>query len=417
MAIAFVASGAQATGSISLSVAYPAGLASGNLLLLCISNKYPTNGPSTPSGWTLVAQKSGGVGASGADSGQVYSTVFSKVADGTESGNLSVTLTSANSAVGRMLCYSNATGGWDIASTTDDDTVASTSLSFTYPANPGVTAGDYIATCAAANGTSATYSSPSFTQTGITFGTATQRNGAGTITGDNCDLIIYDVPVNSGTGSGNPVHSTTANTTFGNYPAGAECFVRLREAAAGPTTYTLDANAATYTTAMSSADLLRTYVTEASPASYSISLASADLLRTYALDADPAAMTIAVADAELVYIPNSTPVVVPSGSGGGGGNRGWDKREWKKKKSLQTAIEETLDNLGAPAPAAMLQEAPARPFISTDAVATLAKAMLPKPPEVPKVRVKFKKVQKPQPVIEEDDYDDEELGLIALLAG
>lgn len=441
MTIAFVASGALASGSTSLSVAYPAGLSSGDLLLLCVVNKYPVNGPSTPSGWTLVAQKSGGVGASGADSGSVYSTVFSKVADGTESGSLSVTITSGNSSLGRMLCYSNATGGWDIANTTDDDTVASTSLSFTFPANPGVTAGDFVVAACGANGTSATYSSPSFTQTGITFGTPTQRNGSGTTTGDNCDCIIYDVSVNSGTASAAPVFVATANTTFGNYPAGASVFVRLREASAGPTTYTLNADSVAIAVTLSNADLLRTRALDADPVSVAVTLANADLLRTYVTDADPLSIIVTLADADLVVVPAGTyaldadPLSVAvtladaqllvisntpaAGGGTSGSGGGWKKDEWKKKRKLFDDINETID--AASKPPTILQTAaePAR-FISPADIATLTAAILPPPAAMPKI-FNLKRVKKAKPipatVIEDDDYDEEELGIIALLAG
>lgn len=233
MAIAFVASGAVATGTTSLSVPYPAGLSSGDLLLLAIGNKYPANAPSVPSGWTQLAQGSGGAGASGADSGQVYSTVMYKAADGSETGNLSVTLTSSNSCIGRMFCYSNATGAWDLAAVTDDDTVASTTMSFAFASNHGVEAGDFIVAASVANGTSATFSSPSFTQSGVTFGAITERQDSGTTLGDNIGLIVYETSASSGTASGNPSHQFTANTAFGNYPAGACVFARLRESAGG----------------------------------------------------------------------------------------------------------------------------------------------------------------------------------------
>lgn len=233
MAIAFVASGAVAAGTTSLSVPYPAGLSSGNLLVLAIANKYPANAPSVPSGWTQLAQGSGGAGTAGADSGQVYSTVMYKVSDGTETGSLSVTLTSSNTCLGRMFAYSNATGAWDLAAVTDDDTVASTTMSFSFASNPGVAAGDHIFAASAANGTSATFGSATFTQSGVTFGTITERQDSGTANGDNCGLIVYDVPVSTGTATGNPAHTFTANTAFGNYPAGACVFARLREAAGG----------------------------------------------------------------------------------------------------------------------------------------------------------------------------------------
>lgn len=233
MSIAFVAAGAAATGSTSLSVPYPAGLSAGMLLVLAVSNKYPTNGPSTPSGFTLLAQVSGGAGSAGADAGQVYSTVYYKVSDGTESGNLTVTLTSSNSAVGRMFAYSKTESSWDLAATTDDDTSAGASMSFAFPEDPGVTANDMIVVAMAVNGTGATFSSHATTQSGVTFDALTERQDSGTTTGDNCGLVVIDRAVSSGTSSAAPSYTSTANTTFGSYPAGAAVFIRLREVAGG----------------------------------------------------------------------------------------------------------------------------------------------------------------------------------------
>lgn len=233
MAIAFVAAGAAATGSTSLSVAYPAGLSSGNLLLLAVSNKYPTNGPSAPSGFTLLNQSSGGAGSAAADSGDVYCTVFYRVSDGTETGNLSVTLTGSNSAVGRMFAYSNGTGSWDLASAVGADTTASTQYRITYGSDPGVDAGDLAFVASAMNGTGTTYGTNTITQTGVTFGAVSERQDSGTATGDNCLLVVTDASASSGTGSAAPQSGCNSSSSFGNYPAGAAVFVRLREAVGG----------------------------------------------------------------------------------------------------------------------------------------------------------------------------------------
>src|ERR1041385_2007993 len=119
MSISFgTQSSASATGTTSLSVAYPTGIVAGDLLVLPISSKYPTNGPVTPTGWTLLpdAQASGGHGSSGTNTGNVYMTVFFKVADGTESGNLSVSIPSGNAAMARMYRYtSTGAGAWSVA--------------------------------------------------------------------------------------------------------------------------------------------------------------------------------------------------------------------------------------------------------------------------------------------------------------
>lgn len=117
VAIACVGSGTDATGTTSLSCGYPANLKAGDLLLLAVANKYPSNGPSTPFGWTLVGQYDSTGHSPGADDGNTRTTVFSKVATGSESGSLTVTLTSANVSVGQMFAYRGAVA-WDVAAAT-----------------------------------------------------------------------------------------------------------------------------------------------------------------------------------------------------------------------------------------------------------------------------------------------------------
>jgi len=107
MAIAFVNVGAvlSTANANNISVPYPAGLAAGNALLLCVANSIPKDYVA-PSGWTLVQ----GNAAVGSDLGF---GVFSKIAAGTETGTLNVVI---NSGVGTGLhagvitCHSGVSG-------------------------------------------------------------------------------------------------------------------------------------------------------------------------------------------------------------------------------------------------------------------------------------------------------------------
>lgn len=461
MAVSYVAAGAVVSGTTSLTPAFPAGIASGDLLLLVVVNKYPTNGPSTPSGWTLVAQKSGGAGSAGVDSGNVYTTVYYKVASGSESGTETVTVTSANVSLAQILCYTNATGAWSLASTTDDD-VAGSTLSFTFPADPGVTAGDMIVAVTGINGTGATYSSVTFTQTGVTFGTITLQTAGSTPTGDNAQLVVYRTPVLSGTSSAAPSHSFIASTWFGNYPAGACVFVRLRETSAGPTIYTLNADAIALsltgavadtlfdrtldsaafaaTLTASAADTLRVYTLNADGVTISLTAASADTFKdfalgadavsvqvtplaadlqvvtagtVYTLNADAAAIDLTGVSAGLEYIPLNPPVPAPSTGSGGG----WTDHKRRRKKELNKLLETAIDKQLEPEIPVAVLPTPAQPayFPSKVEVDKIVDAMLPRKAPIKVVRKAVPK-KKPQPVVE-DDYDDEELAVIALLAG
>lgn len=224
--ISFGAAGTVGTGSTSLTPAYPAGLASGNMILMPVASKYPANSPATPSGWTLVGQGSGGAGAAGSDSGTMYITVYSKISDGTESGTVTVTITSGNSAVGRMFSYAKTAGTWNVAMVSGADSTAGTDWSATGASDPSVVTGDWMVCASAANGAngSAIASLQALTQTGITYGAFVERSDSGTGTGDNCHLVVTDHAA-TGTSGAAPVHTWTSTMASS---AGATAFVRLR---------------------------------------------------------------------------------------------------------------------------------------------------------------------------------------------
>lgn len=225
--------GAAATsGTTSLSVPHPSGIAAGNLLVLVVGNKYPTAGPATPAGWSLAAQATGGLGGQAADSGAVYSTVFVKVATGSESGNLSVTLAGANSSMARMFRYVKTGASWDTAATTGADSVPNLAWSVIGAANPGLTAGDVLLLSSSLNCDRVNGWTQSVTATGATFGTRVERNDTTTTSGNDQALVVSEHPVASGTATAAPVYSMTGSGGAGataNCPTGASVFLRLRE--------------------------------------------------------------------------------------------------------------------------------------------------------------------------------------------
>jgi len=235
MAIAFGAAGAVAPGTTSLSVAYPTGITAGQLLVLFIANKYPTNAPSLPNGWTAPSgnQYSRGGGTPGADTGDVYITVFVRIADGTETGNLAVTLTGANTSLGVIFRVTKAAGmDWGYACAGGSDNAAGTSWSVTAGANPGVTASDMVFVGSAICGNTDTATAEAISQTGVTFGTMVERVDTGTNNGDDISIWVTEHPVSSGTGSAAPVYTATVAGTGSATAAGASLFLRLREVAA-----------------------------------------------------------------------------------------------------------------------------------------------------------------------------------------
>lgn len=240
MAIAFGAVGATGAGTTSVEPGFPAGITAGQLLILHVVNKYPTNGPATPAGWTAPAnnQFAGGAGIAALDQGNVYSTVFYKIANGTETGTVTVTVASGNATRAVILRYTKAAGkGWSIACAGGSDNTPNTAWSVTAGSDPGITAGDVIVALTARNSDLRAFAAAgSLSATGVTFGTDTELIDTGTTQGDDLGHLISDHTVASGTSSAAPVYTATANGSDNlTEPAGATVLMRLRELDSGTT--------------------------------------------------------------------------------------------------------------------------------------------------------------------------------------
>ena len=224
--------GSAAGGSTSISVAHPSGISAGDLLVLAISNKYPTNGPTTPSGWTALPnyQGSGGSGSPGADTGTVYATVFVKIADGTESGNLAVTLTSANSSIGQMLRYTKDPASvWSYAAVNGSDNSGGTDWSVTADSNLYVEPGDVVIAVSGINADPYSYSGQAMSLTGVSWTGETERAESSVFTGDDAEVVISEHVVSSGATFGQPTFTMTSSGSATDAPAGATVFLRIRQ--------------------------------------------------------------------------------------------------------------------------------------------------------------------------------------------
>ncbi|HEY7708504.1 MAG TPA: hypothetical protein VIG57_00550, partial [Candidatus Entotheonella sp.] len=234
--------GATDSGTSTINVSYPASINAGDLLVLMIANKYPNNGPATPSGWSAPAnnQASGGSGAAGSDSGNVYATVFTKEAVGTESGTLAVSIPSGNSSVGIMISIEKRAGSaWSVAATGGSDSTADTTWSVTGSADPGIQAGDSVFVVSASHRDDRSYSAETLTAAGVTFSTQAEVLESSTTNGDDCELIISSHAVASGSSSAAPVYTMTVGTGA----AGASVILRVRQLEA-PITLSLSPNIA-----------------------------------------------------------------------------------------------------------------------------------------------------------------------------
>lgn len=242
VAIAFGAVGTAGPGTTSGAPTLPSGITAGMLLLCGVCNKYPSNGPATPAGWTLLGQYSGGAGSSGVDSGNVYITVFARVADGVTDTAPTITVASGNSIESRISRYTAAAGmAWSIAVAGGSSNTPGTAWAVTGDVDPGITSGDMVVIFSAVNGDVATaFATPTVVATGATMAAGSNRYTVTTGNGDDTGLESADAACTAGTSTAVPVFTATANSTSGNTPAGASIFVRLREVPGGQVVQTLD---------------------------------------------------------------------------------------------------------------------------------------------------------------------------------
>lgn len=229
MAIAFVNAGASGTGTTTADLPYPASIVAGRLLVACVVTKYPPNNPSTPSLFTLNGNTTGGAGSAGVDSGTIDVRVFTKIADGTETGNLTVSNASANAIVGRILQLSKAAAkNWGLLSGIGSQNSATTNWSIATSLSD-IGLGDVVIAAAGVNSNQNTYSAETITATGLTVGTETERTDQGSAQGDDLHLVISSHESITGTASSNATFAMTASGSAGNQPAGAVVLLRLRE--------------------------------------------------------------------------------------------------------------------------------------------------------------------------------------------
>lgn len=242
MTISFgsASSGVQA-GINSVLYRAPAALAAGDIILWCVTNKYPTNGPAAPTGLTQLLQAQGGAGSAGVDSGNVYGTVFSRISDGTEDGATeTVSVAGGNSVTSRSLSYARTAGsGWAVATSYGAQNTAADTWSVSSAAPMALAAGDKLVIVIAQNGDGdINHNTYALSASGLTFSALTPRHGTssalGTTNGDDCAMRVLEADVNSGSGTATLNFSFNLTGSAGS-SAGVVLFIRLREDPVAPT--------------------------------------------------------------------------------------------------------------------------------------------------------------------------------------
>jgi hypothetical protein len=188
-----------------------------------------------PGDWTPLDADAAGIGPeSGSDSGTVVASVYYKIADGSETGSITVGVTSGNVAQAFIGQYERTGGsGWDIAATTARWTTDSTNpLSVTFDDDPDLADDDCAIVFAALNTNGPTnIQTTTLAATGATIAAGDQRRFTATGTGGDMLVSLYDYQVTAGASSAAPTwQATKAATAQGEGPV---ILVRLREASGG----------------------------------------------------------------------------------------------------------------------------------------------------------------------------------------
>jgi hypothetical protein len=99
--------------------------------------------------------------------------------------------------------------------------------------DPGFAGADYVVGAFGDPTNAATFSSPAFAATGITYGTITLISQPSSALNNHCGGFVCAGPVSSGTSSGVPTMTATAGGTTTN-ATGPGVILRLREVGGGP---------------------------------------------------------------------------------------------------------------------------------------------------------------------------------------
>jgi len=232
MSVSLGALGSIGGGTTSCTPGFPA-VSAGDLLVLMVGNKYPTNGPSTPAGWTLLAQETGGNGSAGADSGTVYVTLFTKIADGTESGTLTVSVPAANACGARIFSFTKSSGEafQQIRYVTMQHNTPGSTVAATSTARMNVKNKDFLWSFTVFNTDAFTYSNQQMTMPFITTNAFSERWEGNSASGDDLAFIVCSQRVIGGDTTGFMSYTIDSSGANAVSPAGASIIIGLRSSA------------------------------------------------------------------------------------------------------------------------------------------------------------------------------------------
>lgn len=237
MSVSFVNAGAVATGTTSISVAYPASIVADNLLIMTVISKLTDNIPPTPTGWIRhqgYISKSD-IGAIGSLNGPLHTCMYTKIANGTETGNVTVEAPDPNatpSIQAVILQYTKTLTYWDIEAARGIQRSQTSPWSIILDRDPGIQADDLCVVGIGGSRRDIAFSSESLTVSGITFGVGSERIDSTNLNGHGTRLCVWEQAATSGTSSGVATFAATYTVR-----TGAIILLRLRDSNIEKTNY------------------------------------------------------------------------------------------------------------------------------------------------------------------------------------
>lgn len=215
------------------SLTYVGAVSEGDLLVITAYGRFDSV---TMSGWTQLDSGSGAAGSEAADSGTGKVVVFTKVADGTENeSTFSPSFSGATSAAVSLQIFGRPLGGtdtWELDSAGFGDSTPGTSFTGVSPGGMSLNVSDIINAVAGINTDAYSYSSPSFSSSGVTFSTAAKIIDQANTAGNDSRALAVVAQVTAGYTWGSseaPVTFTaTASGSSANAPCGGIVLYRVR---------------------------------------------------------------------------------------------------------------------------------------------------------------------------------------------
>ena len=288
MTVTWQALGTYDTGTSSCAPGYPAGLAAGDLLIIgCAFGNGNDTPLDTPSGWTFIPDSlefGGDGGAYGTDSGNRGVMAFMRIADGTETGTVTVTNpgsgTSTRVTSAQIMRFTKTEAEFYVSASNGEDNTDGTGYSATadsvlIPAN-----GDQGIAVTAWNPDSATAGTPTLTWDGVA-NTCTQAQTIASTQGADVRFLIFRRNL-AGAGGSAPVFATTAGAAV----TGATAFLLIHDGAAS--VVTVEPDDASHSHTASSPTLTQHQVLDPADASHAHTATSPTLVQHQVLAVDNA---------------------------------------------------------------------------------------------------------------------------------